>query len=128
LDAETRTIHRLQKVFSELSQLQVELIESDIEASTLTIVRDAVYRMRTIALGLQQGLERFQLSQDKQGLLMLLIDERMRHASQLNIDIGKDFAAGRIRTDHAALSAYSLVLNQVIEQLDLMFDSLKAKP
>jgi len=77
------------------------------------------------AMTLQQGLDWFRLSRDKQGLLTLLIDERMRRASQLNTDIGQDFEAGRIRTDHTALSAYLLVLNQVMEQLDLMFGSPK---
>ncbi len=79
------------------------------------------------AMTLQQGLDWFRLSRDGQGLLTLLIDERMRRASQLNTDIGQDFEAGRIRTDDTALSAYLLVLNQVMEQLDLMFGSRQAE-
>jgi hypothetical protein len=57
-----------------------------------------------------------------------VIDEQMRRASQLNPNIGKEFEAGRIRTDHPALSPYLLVLNQVMDQLELIFSSRKAKP
>ena len=127
LDAESKAIGRLQKVCSELAELHAELKESDIEASALRVIRDTVDQMRMTAMTLQQGLDWFRLSRDKQGLLTLLIDKRMRRASQLNTDIGKDFEAGRIRTDHTALSAYLLVLNQVMEQLDLMFGSRKAE-
>jgi AraC-like DNA-binding protein len=81
----------------------------------LSVIRDTVDQIRIAALTPQRGLEWFRLSRDKQRLLALLIDERMRRASQLNTDINKDLAAGRIRTYHAALSAYSLVLNQVME-------------
>jgi len=122
-----QAIGRLQKVCSELTELHAELKESDIEASVLTVIRDTVDQMRMTAMTLEQGLHWFRLSRDGQGLLTLLIDKRMRRASQLNTDIGKDFEAGRIRTDHAALSRYLLVLNQVMEQLDLMFGSRKAE-
>jgi hypothetical protein len=125
LDVETRPIDRLQKVHSELAGLHADLKESNIEAGALSVIRDTVDQIRMTAMTLQQGLEWFRVSQDMQGLLALLIDERMRRASQLNTDISKDFAAGRIRTDQAALSAYSLVLNQVMQQLDLMFGNLK---
>ena len=127
LDARTKAIGRLQKVCSELAELHAELKESDIEASALRVIRDTLDQMRMSAMTLQQGLDWFRLSRDKQGLLRLLTDERMRRASQLNTDIGKDFEAGRIRTDHTALSAYLLVLNQVMEQLDLMFGIRKAE-
>ncbi len=127
LDAKTKVIGRLQKVCSELAELHAELKESDIEASALRVIRDTLDQMRMSAMTLQQGLDWFRLSRDKQGLLRLLTDERMRRASQLNTDIGKDFEAGRIRTDHTALSAYLLVLNQVMEQLDLMFGIRKAE-
>lgn len=127
MDARAKAIDRLQKVYSELAELHAELKESDIEASALRVIRDTVDQMRMTAMTLQQGLEWLRLSRDKQGLLVLLIDERMRRASQLNTDISKDFEAGRIRTDHAALSAYLLVLNQIMEQLDLLFGSRKAE-
>jgi hypothetical protein len=110
-----------------LGELHVELKVSDIEAGALNVIRDTVDQLRMTAMTLQQGLEWFRLSRDRQGLLALLIDERMRWASQLNTDIGKDFKAGRIRTDHAALSVYSLVLNQVMEQVDLMLGSLQVR-
>ena len=127
LDDKTKAIGRLQKVCSELAELHAELKESDIEANALTVIRDTIDQMRVTAMTLQQGLEWFRLSGDGQGLSTLLIDKQMRRASQLNTDIGKDFEAGRIRTDHTALSAYLLVLNQVMEQLDLMFGSRKAE-
>ena len=91
------------------------------------VFRDTVDQMRMTAMTLQQGLERLRLAQDKHGLLALLIDDRMRRASQLNTDISKAFEAGRIRTDQEGLSAYLLVLNQVMEQLDLLFGSRQAK-
>lgn len=73
-------------------------------------------------------MERSRLSPERQGLLSLLIHERMRRASQLNTDISKDFEAGQIRTDQDGLSVYLRGLNQVMAQLDLMFDSRKAAP
>ena len=127
LDARTKAIDRLQKVCSELTELQAGLKESDIEAGALMVFRDTVDQMRMTAMTLQQGLERLRLAPDKHGLLALLIDDRMRRASQLNTDISKAFEAGRIRTDQEGLSAYLLVLNQVMEQLDLMFGSRQAK-
>jgi len=127
LDARTMAIDRLQKVCSELTELQAGLKESDIEAGALMVVRDTVDQMRMTAMTLQQGLEWLRLAQDKHGLLVLLIDERMRRASRLNNDISKDFEAGRIRTDQEGLSAYLLVLNQVTEQLDFMLGSRPAK-
>jgi len=47
----------------------------------------------------------------------------MRRASQLNTEIGKDFEAGKIKTDQEGLSGYLLALNQVIEQLDVILGS-----
>ena len=120
-------IDRLQKVCSELTELQAGLKESDIEAGAQMVVRDTVDQMRMTAMTLQQGLEWFRLAQDKHGLLALLIDERMRRAYQLNTDISQDFEAGHIRTDQEGLSAYLLVLNQVMEQLDVMLGSRQAK-
>lgn len=83
--------------------------------------------MRKTASTFQQGMERSRFSLDDQGLLWLLIEERLRRASQVNTDISNDFEAGRIRTDQEGLSAYLLVLNQVMGQLDLMFGSRKTK-
>ena len=123
LNRSDHTTERFQQIFSELAELQVELVQSDIEPGALTLIQDAVYRMRMIALAFVQGLERFRLSHDKQALLVLLTDERMHHASQLNAEISKDFQEGRIRTDHAALSAYFRVLNQVMEEVDSIFGS-----
>ena len=127
LDDPTKAIERLQRVCSELVELLVELKESDIEANALGFIRDTVNQMRITAMTLQQGFEWLRLAQDKHGLLGLLIDERMRRASQLNTEIAKDFAAGRIRSDQEGLSAYLLVLNQVMEQLDLMLGSRRAE-
>lgn len=127
-DASKHAIDRLHKVCSELAELRAELKESDIEESALRVIRDTVDQMRITAMTLQQGLKWLGLAQDKHGLLALLIDDRMRRASQLSTDISKDFEAGRIRTDQEGLSAYLLVLNQVMEQLDLMFGSRKAAP
>lgn len=127
LDAKSRAIDRLQKVCTELAELHAELKESDIEARGLSLILDTVDQIRMTAMTLQQGLEWLRLAQDKHGLLALLLDERMRRASQLNTAISKDFHAGRIRTDQEGLSAYLLVLNTVMEQLDLMLGSLKVE-
>ena len=127
LDDPTKAIERLQRVCSELVELLVELKESDIEANALGFIRDTVSQMRITAMTLQQGFAWLRLAQDKHGLLGLLIDERMRRASQLNTEIAKDFAAGRIRSDQEGLSAYLLVLNQVMEQLDLVLGSRRAE-
>ena len=127
LDAGTSAVDRLQKICSELTELHAELKESGMETSALRVVQDTVDQMRMTAMTLQQGLEWFRLSKDKQSLLTLLIDERMLRASQLNTHISKDFEAGRIRTDHAALSGYLLVLNRLMEQLDLIFGSRKGE-
>jgi hypothetical protein len=119
-------VDRLQRICSELAELHVELTESDIEPNALRALRDTLDQMRNTAWALQQGIERSRPSTDKQGLWALLIDERMRLASQLNTGISEDLQAGRIRTDQDGLSAYMRVLNQVMEQLDLMFESRKA--
>jgi hypothetical protein len=127
LDARNHAIDRLQKVCTELAELHAEVKESDIEASAQGVIRDTVDQMRMTAMTLQQGLEWLGLAEDKHGLMALLIDERMRRASQLNTEISKDFEAGRIRTDQEGLSAYLLVLNTVMEQLDLMLGSRRAE-
>jgi hypothetical protein len=127
LDGKTKAINRLQRVCSELAELHAELKESDIESRGLSLTQDTVDQMRMTAMTLQQGLEWLRLAHDKHGLLALLIDERMRRASQLNTDISKDFEEGRITTDQKGLSAYLLVLVIVMEQLDLMFGSRKVE-
>jgi hypothetical protein len=128
LNAKSYAIDRLQKVCTALAELDAELRESDIEPRGRSLIRDTIDQMRITAMTLQQGLDWLQSAQDKHGLLALLIDERMRQASQLNTAISKDFEAGRIRTDQEGLSAYLLVLNTVMEQLDLMLGSRNATP
>lgn len=59
--------------------------------------------------------------------LELLIKEQMRRASQLSVDLNKNLAAGRIRTDQQGLSTYLRVLNQTMEQLDVLFGSSQAQ-
>jgi hypothetical protein len=125
-DARTAAVARLQRVCSELAALHMELSESDIEPNALRILRDTLSQMRNTAWTLQQGMEQSTLPADKQRLWVLLIDERMRLASYLNIGISEDLEAGRVRTDQDGLSAYMRVLNQVMEQLDLLFESRKA--
>jgi hypothetical protein len=104
----------------------VELAQSDIEPNALRVLRDTLDLMRNTAWALRQGVEQSGLSANKPGLTALLIDERMRLASQLNTAISDDFQAGRIKTDQDGLSAYMRVLNQAMEQLDLLFESRKA--
>ena len=125
-DARTAAVARLQRVCSELAELHMELSESDIEPNALRILRDTLSQMRKTAWTLQQGMEQSTLPADKQRLWVLLIDERMRLASYLNIGISEDLEAGRVRTDQDGLSAYMRVLNQVMEHLDLLFESRKA--
>ena len=126
MDVRTRAIDRLQKVCSELAELDTELKECDIDANAVGIFRRTLDQMHKTASTLQQGMERSRLSPDGQSLLALLIEERMRRASQLNTDISKDFEAGQIRTDQDGLSVYLLALNQIMQQRDLMFGSRKA--
>jgi hypothetical protein len=125
-DARTAAVARLQRVCSELAELHMELSESDIEPNALRILRDTLSQMHKTALTLQQVMEQSTLPADEQRLRVLLIDERMRLASYLNIGISEDLEAGRVRTDQDGLSAYMRVLNQVMEQLDLLFESRKA--
>jgi hypothetical protein len=126
LDGRTKAIDRLQKVHSELTELHLELKDADLEPKALGIFRDTLDQMRATARTLQQGMEGAHPA-NRQGLLGLLIDDQMRRASQLNIEIGKDIEKGKIRTDQDGLSAYLLVLNQVMEQVDLAFGSRKAE-
>lgn len=125
-DARTAAVDRLQRVCSELAELHMELSKSDVEPNALGILRDTLSQMRKTARTLQQVMEESTLPADKQRLWVLLIDERMRLASHLNIRISEDLEAGRVRTDQDGLSAYMRVLNQVMEQLDLLFESRKA--
>ena len=101
----------------------MELSKAAIEPNALRILRDTLSQMRKTAWTVLQGIERSQLPADKQRLFVLLSDEQMRLASYLNISISKDLEARRVRTDQDGLSAYMRVLNQVMEQLDLLFDS-----
>jgi hypothetical protein len=126
LDTKTAAVDRLQKVCSELAELHTELSESDIEPNALRLLRDTLDQMRKTTWTLQQGMERSHLSADKQRLWKLLVDERMRLASDLNLGISEDLEAGRIRTDQHELSSYMRVLNHVMEQLDFLFKSRKA--
>lgn len=125
-DARTAAVARLQRVCSELAELHMELSESDIEPNALSVLRDTLSQIHKTAGTLQQVMEQSTLPADKQRLWVLLIDERMRLASYLNIGISEDLEAGRVRTDQDGLSAYMRVLNQVMEQLDLLFESRKA--
>ena len=125
MEADTKAIERLQRICSELSELQSELDKSGIETSRFTLVRDTVNQMLMTAMTLQQGFEWVRLAQDRHGLWALLIDERLRRASQLNADIVKALEAGQIRTDQEGLSAYLAGLNRVMEQIDLIFKSRK---
>jgi hypothetical protein len=125
-DARTAAVDRLQRVCSELAELHMDLSKSDIEPNALRILRDTLSQMRKTARTLQQAMEESTLPADKQRLWVLLIDERMHLASHLNIRISEELEAGRVRTDQDGLSAYMRVLNQVMEQLDLLFESRKA--
>jgi hypothetical protein len=127
LDARNQAINWIQRVCSELGELHGELKEYDIEPDAPRLIRNTVEQMRMTAMTLQQGFEWLRHAQDKHGLPALLIDERMRLAVQLNTEINKDFAEGRIRTDQEGLSKYLLVLNQVMEQLDLMLGTRETR-
>jgi hypothetical protein len=98
---------------------------SEIEPNALRVLRDTVDQMREVFWTLRQGIERSRVSKDNQHLWSLLVGERMRLASYLNTGISEDLEAGRIRTDQDGLSAYMRVLNEVMEQLDLLFASRK---
>ena len=118
-------VDRLQKVCSELAELHGELMASEIEPNALRVLRDTVDQMREVLWTLRQEIERSRVSKDSQHLWSLLVGERMRLASYLNTGISEDLEAGRIRTDQDGLSAYMRVLNEVMEQLDLLFESRK---
>jgi hypothetical protein len=122
-DERTAAVARLQRVCSELAELQIELLQTDIEQNALKTLCDILSQMRQTAWTLLQGMERSQLPAEKQRLWVLLIDEQMRLASHLNSSISKDLEAGRVRTDQNGLSAYMRVLNQVMEHLDRLFES-----
>jgi hypothetical protein len=125
LEAETKAVERLQRICSELSELQRELNESSIETSRIGLVRQTLQQMLMTAMTLQQGFEWVRLAQDRHGLWALLNDERLRRASELNTDIVEALEAGQIRTDQEGLSAYLSILNRVMEKIDLIFNSRK---
>jgi hypothetical protein len=125
LNERATPVDRLQKVCSELAELHGELMASEIEPNALRVLRDTVDQMREVFWTLRQEIERSRVSKDKQHLWSLLVGERMRLASYLNTGISEDLEAGRTRTDQDGLSAYMRVLNEVMEQLDLLFASRK---
>jgi hypothetical protein len=125
LNERATPVDRLQKVCSELAELHGELMASEIEPNALRVLRDTVDQMREVLWTLRQEIERSRVSKDSQHLWSLLVGERMRLASYLNTGISGDLEAGRIRTDQDGLSAYMRVLNEVMEQLDLLFESRK---
>jgi len=123
LEDKTKAIKQLRNIEDELAALLVESNNCDFEVTTREVFRKTLYEVLATVRTLCQGIERSSLSPEKQPLLKLLIDERMRRAADLNAEICKDFAAGRIRTDQESLSTYLRVLNTAMSQLDLEFGS-----
>ena len=128
MDRRTKAIDKLQNIPAELAELLVELENYDIAQNALGVLRGILHEMLVTVRTLWQGIEQSRLSPGNQTFLALLIDEQMRRASRLNAEIGKGLEAGRIKTDQEALSEYLRVLNQVMEQIDLIFGSRKADP
>ena len=128
MDRRTKAIDKLQNIHAELAELLVELENYDIAQNALGVLRGILHEMLVTVRTLWQGIEQSRLSPGNQTFLALLIDEQMRRASRLNAEIGKGLEAGRIKTDQEALSEYLRVLNQVMEQIDLIFGSRKADP
>ena len=62
----------------------------------------------------------------KQRMSALVMEERLRRACELNINICKDFEAGLVQLDQHGLSLYLMVLDHVIAQLDFIFGSREA--
>ena len=128
LDRRTKAIEQLQNIHAELAALLNELENYDLEVNAVSILRATLREMLTTARTLWEGIERSRLSPDNQTFLAMLIDERMRRASQLNAEISQDLEAGRIRTDQEALSTYLRGVNRATELVDRIFGSLKAGP
>lgn len=128
MDGKGKAINQLQQIDAELAALLVDLADYGIEPSALGALRSTLHEMRATIRALWQGIEHSQLSPDDQSFLRLLIGERLRLASQFNVDLGKDFAAGRIRTDQLGLSTYLRVLNQTMDELDVLLGSRQAEP
>lgn len=126
MDGKGKAIDQLQQVDAELAALLVDLENYGLQPSALEALRGTLRDIHATIRALWQGIEHSQLSPDGQSFLRLLIGERLRHASQFNVELAKDFAAGRIRTDQQGLSTYVRVLNEIMEQLDLTLDSRKA--
>ncbi|HXY25532.1 MAG TPA: hypothetical protein VEI73_12825 [Candidatus Acidoferrum sp.] len=123
MDRKTKVRDKLQNIHAALSELLVELEHYDLEQNALGVLRNILREMLATVRTLGQGIDRSSLAPGNQAFLALLIDEQMRRASQLNTEIGKDFEAGKIKTDQEGLSGYLLALNQVIEQLDVILGS-----
>lgn len=99
LGSKGKAIDQLQQIATELAAFLVDLEDYGFEPSPLGALRNTLHGMHATIRTFWQGIEHSQLSPDDQSLLRLLIGEWLWHASQFNVDLGKDFAAGRIRND-----------------------------
>lgn len=115
---------RLQRVRSELAEIEIELHSSRVEAKVLRAFRDSIDLIRMTTWALHLSMER--PSAVKQRMSALVMEERLRRACELNINICKDFEAGRVQLDQHGLSLYLMVLDHVIAQLDFIFGSREA--
>lgn len=106
---------QLERIDTELTALLIDL--SPVIGPTLRELLGTLRAVRRI-------IER---SSANEQIFLGLNDERMRRAAQLNADLCQDLEAGRVRTDQEALSTYVRVLNEVMEQIDVMFGSRKAE-
>ncbi len=112
---------RLQKVSTELRELEQSMKSGEIEPRVLREFRDSVDYVRQTAWAVQQWLELQAKKKDAYGVLSLLIGERIRRATQLSSDLSLDLDASEVSFETEGLDKLFPVVEGLYQRLARLF-------
>jgi two-component sensor histidine kinase len=116
--AEDTVRSHLAKAIPELQGLQQLLLSSEVDSDVLEAFRDAVNRVRTAAWAAQQYVARKETDQGSDGVLSLLVGERIRNTYQLCRAISEDLKRTDIELQHGSIIQLHGVTKTLTEQLE----------
>lgn len=112
---------RLQKMSSELRELEQTMKSGDIEPRVLREFRDSVDHVRQTAWAVQQWIELQTKRGDAYSVLSLLTVERIRRATQLSSDLSIDLDATEVTFETEGLSKLFEAVRGLYERLARLF-------
>ncbi|MBI4467174.1 MAG: hypothetical protein HY656_07100 [Acidobacteria bacterium] len=112
---------RLQKISTELRELEQSMKSGDIEPRVLREFRDAVDHVRQTAWAVQQWLELQAKRGDVYSVLSLLTLERIRRATQLSTDLSIDLDAAEVSFETEGLEKLWGAVRGLSERLARLF-------